>query len=196
MSYTTKAKVENLLGGITIPASYDITTLIAWVKAFIDKYCGKTFEAASDTQYYDGNGRDEIITNSFVGTPVVTLLKTDGSTERVLTVSDSGDIITGPYNSTEKYLLKTTRVGYLSCFPNRQKCLKVVATFGASTTIPTDVEMAATQLVAELYAQKTNRGKLTEVMLGDYKEVYGQINEKAELMGVTQILDTYRDIEI
>lgn len=196
MAYTTEAKVENLLG-ITISGggSSAMTDIIAAVKAWIDRYCGKTFEAASETRYYDGNGMQCMVIDSFVGTPTVTILTESGAEENTLTLGRDDDFITGPYNSTEKFELILTGLGKYGSWPHRLQAVKVTGSFGASTTVPADVQLAATRLAGQIYKDGTE-GVKTSIRLGDYAATYAAVDEVAHSLGINNTLDQYRDINI
>lgn len=198
MAYTTKAKVENMLG-ITIPAGLNqtITDFITGVKIWIDLYCGKTFEGTSETRYYDGNGKTEILIDSFVSISELAILNSDGTTYDVLTEGQADDFVTTPYNRTEKNGIQLTGNGFWGTFSSRKRLLKVTGVFGYSTTCPMDVEIVATKLVGQLYKlREQGEGNLSSVRLGDYQAAFQTIDEKAKALGVYNILDNHRDIDI
>lgn len=193
MAYTTKAKVDALDGG-NINATL-FASLLASVTAFINRYVGKSFEAASATKYYDGNDRKCLLVDSFVGSPTVTILNIDGTDDRILTEGHSSDYLTAPYNSTEKSSLELTGNGWYGSWPKGQHRVKVVATFGQSSSVPSDVEYAATKLISDL--AKVGAGtKAKSETLGDYSITYDDIANSEEVSGVLSILDSYRDIDI
>lgn len=196
MAYTTQTKVEQM-HGLTLSAAgaAAVADIILAVKSFIDRYCGKTFEGASETRYYDGNGKRQILVDSFTGSPTVTILNTDGTADRTLTEGHSSDYVTEPYNSTEKNMITLTGNGWYGDFPKGVQRVKIVATFGASASVPADIQFAATKLVGLLY-QDMNEGVLTSIRLGDYSATFAAIDEKKDTMGITAILDQYRDIDI
>lgn len=194
MAYTTKAKVDALTGGNIDSALF--TTLLASVKAFIDRYCGKTFEGVSETRYYDGNGLKEILVDSFTGTPTeVSILNSDGTTYDTITEGQANDYVALPLNSSEKNVIRLTGNGYWANFASRGRVLKVVATFGASASVPADIEYVATKLVANLGGESESLNIKSE-SLGDYSVSYDDIDDDARAMGVMTILDMYRDIDI
>lgn len=192
MAYTTKAKVDALNGGTMDSTLF--TSLLASVKAFIDRYCGKTFEAASTTKIYDGNGQGEIIVDSFVGSPVVKILETDGTVYETLTEGQANDFVTLPLNSTEKNTIRLTGNGAWGRFSKRKYLISVEASFGASSAVPADIEYAATQLIANI--ANNGIGDKKSETLGDYSVSYDSIADQAAGMGVMTILDSYRDIDI
>lgn len=194
MAYTTKAKVDALFG--TNIDNTLFTSLLASVKAFIDRYCGKTFEGVSETRYYTPlKGSNCLLVDSFTGNPTVTILNQDGTTDRVLTQGQASDFITAPYNSTEKNQLELTGLGWYTHWPCWKHSVQVVATFGGSAAVPSDIELVATQLVGRLAADGVSNGKKAEA-LGDYSVSYGEVQDSATEMSVTTILDSYRDIDI
>jgi hypothetical protein len=168
--------------------------IIAAVKAWIDRYTGKTFEAVSETRYYDSKGGTDILIDAFVGSPTVVILSENGSVASTLTEGSGSDYLTLPFNSTEKNIIRLTGLGSYSRFPSGRR-LKVTANFGFSTTVPADVQLAATKLAASLL-QDGNQGIITSVRLGDYSATYATLDEKAEALGITNTLDLYRDIDV
>lgn len=195
MAYTTKAKVDALNGGSMDNTLF--TTLLASVKAYIDRYCGKTFETASATKIYDGNGLSELIVDSFVGSPTsVKILNTDATVYLTMTEGQANDYITLPLNATEKNVIRLTGNGSYGRFPKREYLVEVVASFGASTSVPADIELAATKLIIYIESGSSGAGKIKSESLGDYSITYADIDEAANQLGVVSILDSYRDIDI
>lgn len=193
MAYTTKAKVDALYG-TDIPSA-TFTSLLASVKAFIDKYTGKTFEAASATKYYDGNGKDELIIDALIGSPTsVKILDADGTVYDTLTEGQANDYVMLPLNSTEKNTIRLTGNGSYGRFQKREYLVEVVASFGGSTAVPADIELAATQMIGELFSG--NQGDIKSESLGDYSVSYWDLGSAASKIGATNILDLYRDIDI
>lgn len=193
MAYTDKGTIQKYLT-VDIDTSFDtqITSWIASVKAWIDRYTGKTFEAASSTKYYDTDGCSEIIIDSFVGSPTVEILNSDGTTFESLTEGAGDDYVTYPLNTTEKNSI----VLVSSKFPHGKRRLKVTATFGFSTTVPDDIKLIATKLLGFILAKGIDGGKLSQSQLGDQSVTFEAIDESAEALGIYQTLDMYRDISI
>lgn len=190
----------------------EVTNWIASVKAWIDNYCQKTFEAVSETRYYDGNRKDRIVIDAFVGTPTVSLLNFDGSVDTLLTEGAGGDFVAYPLNTTQKYELVlqpfARRNRFARVFENIlddddretdadiKRVLKVVATFGASSTVPADVELAATMLVARIADMRVSGGNLKSETLGDYSATFADITPENDELGVLSLLAPYVDIDI
>jgi hypothetical protein len=213
MSYTTRDKVEKLINEDLSGIDSTVTAWIASVKAWIDRYCGRVFEAASETRYYDGNRKDRILVDPFVGNATVLLLNYDGSTWMTLTQGTGSDFLPYPLNATEKFelvLMPNARVGiFARAFENIldevdgetdadvKRLVSVNATFGGSLTCPADVELAATQLVAFLAKTRTGGGSGTvkSEKLGDYAITYSdnEMDEAANALGIYSILDGYRE---
>ena len=194
MAYTTKAKIDSLLSTTTDATLAALA--ISWVTDWINKYTGKTFEAASDTRYYDLDGGEEIIIDSFVGTPSeVSILNLNGGVEKTLVYGDGNDYITIPFNLTEKSTIRLNSNGGYGTFPCRGRGLKVTASFGYSSAVPAAIEMVATQLAASVTSDLIGK-KVTSQSLGDYSVSYENIDAKAQQFGSTGTLDMYRDIEI
>jgi len=193
MAYTDKDTIQKYLT-VDINSSFDsqITSWIASVKAWIDRYTGKTFEASSQTRYYDTDGCDELFIDSFVGTPTVEILNADGSNFDTLTEGAGNDFVAYPLNTTEKNRIVLTS----SKFPRGKRRLKVTATFGFATTVPDDIKLVATKLMGFILAKGIDGGKLSSTQLGDANVSFESIDEAAEALGVFQTLDMYRDISI
>lgn len=195
--YTTQAKVEQYLKADLSAVSSEVTNWIASVKAWIDRYCGKTFEGSSETRYYDGNGKQRILIDSFTGNPtLVEILEIDGTTLLSLTEGQSEDYITYPLNETEKNELALVTSANMQSFIKGKRRLKVTAVFGASTSVPADVELAATKLVASIAVKRTKGGETKSEKLGDQTLAYKDIDEEATALGIYNILDAHREIYV
>lgn len=195
MAYTTQAKVEAYANIDLSSVSSQVTFWISAVKAYIDKYVGKTFEASSETRYYDGNGEACIMVDPFVGSPTVTILNQDGTDFRTLTEGADEDYILYPLNKTEKYEIRLSLGNSIGSFPCFQRAVKVTATFGEATTVPDDISLVATMMVAEIARARTG-GEAQSESLGDYSITYVDVSKSANLVGANVILDTHRDVII
>jgi len=196
MSYTTQAKVEQYLNTDLSAVSSEVDNWIASVKAWIDNCCGKTFEASSATRYYDGNGKQRILIDPFVGNPTVTLLELDGTDHLALTEGPAEDYITYPLNETEKNELALVSTANILSFLKGKRRVKVIADFGYSSSVPADVELIATKLVGSIAEKRIKGGPSKSEKLGDYSITYKDIDEEADALGVFSILDLYREIAI
>lgn len=185
--------MDALFGGAMNQTLFD--NIYAAVKAYIDRYCGKTFEGASTDKYYDGNGKDYLNIDAFYGSPTVLILGINGTTEATLTEGQASDFVTAPYNSSEKNQLILSANGRYTCFPYRLRAVKVTATFGFSSSAPDDIQLAATQLVGTIATNPETMAK-TQESLGDYSVSFSAVDESAKTMGINDILDSYRDIDL
>lgn len=197
-NYTSKNNVEAYLG-VDFPATLDdyIAKYLNAVDLWIDNYLGTSFKdgGADITKYYDCYGGKEVYIDTFEGNPTeVTTLDTDGDDDQTLTEND--DYYTYPLNKTSKNKLilieGNNRIGV---FPNGKKRLKVTANFGLAT-IPADIELAATQLVASILKQYISGGETKSETVGDTSFTYKDIDEKAKQMGIYLILNQYRIIPL
>lgn len=195
--YTTRAKVEQYLNTDLSAVSSEVDNWIASVKAWIDRYCGKTFEGTSVTRYYDGNGKSRILIDSFIGIPTeVSILEIDGTTHLTLTEGQSEDYIIYPLNETEKNELALVTSSNIFSFLRGKRRLKVIASFGASTSVPADVELATTKLVGTIAEKRTKGGEVKSEKLGDQSLTYKDIDEEAKALGIYNILDQHREIYV
>ena len=176
-----------------------VTEWIASVKAWIDKYTGKTFEAAvASTKYYDGNGTDRIFVDSFIGTPTeVSILDGEGNVAQTLV--DGTDYRAYPLNSTDKdqIVFFGPTDSWPGVYPNGNYKLKVTADFWVSTTVPADIELVATKLVGSIAKQRSasGGGVVESEKLGDYAVKYNfqAVDDAATALGVFSILDGWRE---
>lgn len=197
MAYTSKAQVQRLIN-VDITSDFDtqIDTWITAIETWIERYVGKSFEAASATRYYTGNGLRSLVIDPFTAITSVDILDEDGDVDSSLTEGAGNDYITAPLNDTEKYELILTSSARIGSFPSRVRGIKVVATFGASNTVPSDVQLAATKLLLAIIEEGLKGGDVTQQQLGDFSATYRVIDERAEALGVYNILDQYRDLHI
>ncbi len=198
MAYTNKGNVQKFLN-VDIASSFDaqITAWIVVAKAWIDRYCGKTFESASADRTYDGNGKRNIFIDDMSSVPTaVVILDIDGTVAFTLTEGASNDYLVYPLNESTKNELRLVNGATIGNFPARNSSLKVTAPFGFSVNVPADIEIVATKLVSDIVKEGLKGGKLSSVSLGDYEANFQKIDETADAMGIYQILDMYRDITL
>jgi len=198
MAYTTEGNIEKYLGVDISGLSAFITTVIAGVQKWIDNYTGKTFEAAAETtKYYDGDGSSDIIIDSFTGTPSeVSILEVDGDTRDTLEEGHGNDYLAYPLNETEKQRLVLTDNSSAGSFPKRIRSIKVTAYFQVDTSVPADVELCATMLAAKIIEKPLKGGPIKSQKVADLSFTFKEIDEVADPLGIYNILDHYRDIEI
>lgn len=153
MAYTTSALVKTYLG---IAGSGDDTllgTLGARAQAAIDRHCGRTFEAGTNTiRYYDAtrdvDGRTLRLDRDLCSINTVT--NGDGS------VIGATSYVTEPRNDTPYYaitLLGTSGVQW-TWATNPENAIAISGKWAYSTAAPDDIVQAATRLTAYYYRQK------------------------------------------
>lgn len=194
MPYTTEAKIENYLAtDINNNFSGQIDDWIAAVEAYINKYCNRPdgFIAGNGTRYYEGEGTRELLIDSFTSLTSVQIMEQDGVTVNQTLSTD--DYWAYPLNTTPKYKLVLTPNSSLGVFPRRKSSVKVVGSFGfADTSVPKDIELAATMLVAKIIEKGLKGGQISSESLGDYSVTYANITEADNEIGATKLLSHYR----
>jgi len=197
MAYTTKSKIENYLA-IDIDSSFadQISDWISAVESYINNYTGRKdgFEnSAASVRYFDGNGETEIDIDEFTSLSSVEILEANGDdVEWALTEGLENDYITYPYNKTPQYRLILTPNASVGAWYKGKKRIKVKGVWGHSTSVPADIELVTTMLVASIIEKGLKGGKVKTESLGDYSVTYADINETAQAIGVKKILDAYK----
>ena len=192
--YTTKAKIQDYIQ-FTIDDSLDtfITDCIDMARAWIDHYCNvPSFEGTSGYRYFDGNRRSELITDNFTTMSEVAIMDSDGDVDDSTT--DRNDWRTYPQAIKPKTSIWLNPAGdFRADFPKGHQNIRVLATWGASTTIPKAVEMVATILVAEILRDfNPELSLITSENIGDYSISYADIEKRADRLGVKKLLDPYK----
>ena len=197
MAYTDEGQIEKYLG-TELPESLD-TQLASWITAiteWIDKYVGFGFEndTASD-KYFDAlGGRDLLVDKYHDDLVSIDTLDVDGDDDVSL---DLDYVKEYPLNEDAKDCLKILPAGSISMWPNRDYSVKVNAKWGYSKLPPEEIQLCATRLMAHLLNTRLKGGNnVTEEDLGDYRIKYGDIDEAADVLGVKNILDQYRNLAL
>lgn len=197
MAYTTQAKVLQYLGLSALPSPLSsLTDFINAVKAFIDKYTGRVFEAGnSEERSYDGDGSNTLLIDDATA---ITAVKIYDDTGNLLFTLVSGDYKLYPENKSYSNKI-TLRLGaQVASFQRGHQNIKVTGTFGLAATVPDDVAFAATQLVAAIvednYINAT--GDIKQESLGEYSVTYQSVKKAADRLGIYDILDGYREIVV
>ncbi len=191
MAYHTEGDLENIkLQDIDSSFSTWISSVIAMVEAYIDQYTGRNFSgtSGSGTKYYDLSESDEVTVDPFTAITSVKILDIDGNTERTL---ETTDYFLYPLNDSLQYTIKL-RSG---SFPERSKGLEVIGTFGY-TSVPLPVKLAAIKLSSRIVDEGLRGGQVGSESLGDYSIDYKDINDEADALGVKEILNQYRTVEM
>lgn len=194
--YTNKGTIQNYLM-IDIDTSFDtqINTWITAVGSYIDRYTGRKdgFESASATRYFDGNGKREIDIDECTSITSIQVLEANGQdVEFTLSEGLEADYVTYPYNTTPIYRLKLVTSAQLGAFYSGKKRVKITAVWGNTTSVPKDIELAATMLVGSIIDKGLKGGKVQAEALGDYSVTFANVDETAQAIGVKSILDKYK----
>ena len=197
MSYTTEEKVEAYLM-ITIDPSQsaEVDTWIEAVSQWIDNYTGRTFEASDETKYYDGNGTRDLNIDPVISITTLQILNTDGTADTTLTEGQANDFLLYPLNDSPKYIIKLVLSSSIGVFPAGIRRVKITGSFGQTSTVPKNIELAASMLVGKIVKEGIKGGQSSSEGLGDFKITYKDIDETADSLGIKNILDQYRKIEI
>ncbi len=197
MALTDKDTIEKFL--VTdIDATYDtfVTFIIGAVKNYIEKYTGKEFEGTTEARYFDGNGKRELVVDEFTTLTAVNVLDTYGNNEYALTEGQAADYITYPYNGTPKFKLILVSTATVGSFLKGHKRVKITGTWGEATTVPNDIKLAATMLAGQIVKEGRDGGKIQSESLGDYSVTFASVEATADRIGVKNILDRYKIIEL
>lgn len=197
MSYTNETKIENyLMMDIDPSMSSQITDWISAAETYINKYTNRKngFESGNATiKYFDGNGKTEIDIDSCTEVTAVEVLElTTGVIEWTLTAGMASDYITYPYNELPIYRLILRPTAQIGAWYKGDKRIKVTAKWGVASSVPKDIELVATKLVASIIEKGANGGSIRAESLGDYSVTFQDIEESAKGLGINNILDNYR----
>ena len=189
--YTNKSKIEKfLMIDIDDNLNTQIAEWIASVTKYIENYTGRVFEATVDsTKYYDGNRQKELMIDDTYEITSIQILDDSGDVDKTLEEGLGNDYVAYPANTTQKNSIKLLVTGCYLIFPRGNQNIKITAKFGMASTVPSDIELIATKLVATIVQKGLKGGEIKSEKLGDYSVTF--IEEQAEEMGVKSILDTY-----
>ena len=197
MAYTDEGQIEKYLG-TELPESLD-TQLASWITAiteWIDKYVGFSFEndTASD-KYFDAlGGRDLLVDKYHDDLVSIITLDVDGDSDVTL---DLDYVKEYPLNEDAKDCLKILPAGSISLWPNRDYSVKINAKWGYSKLPPEEIKLCATRLITHLLNTRLKGSdNVSAESLGDYSISYGDIDEAADVLGITNILDQYRNLAL
>ena len=198
MAYTNKDTVQNYLA-INIDACFDdyIDLLIAAAKRYIDNYTGTEFESSDDTyRLYDGSGTNTILTDDFTSITKIELLDSDRDVDTTLNNAD--DWYLYPENKTTKNkIILDTDADFVHFHMGHQN-IKVYGSFAAATTVPADIQMAATKIVASFLsrAMQGGAGNIKSEKLFEYTVSFGDIKDEPDFIDAMEILKLYAYIPI
>ena len=181
---TSKEKVKSFLG-ITDSSSDDvIDELISYVTDFIESICGRRFKETTYTdEQYDARGQNDLFLKNYPISTLTTVKYRSGNVSSPTWISfDAND-----------YLLygESGFIHFMGKLPNYPKYVQVAYVAGykidwanelsATHTLPFDVAMVATEMVANLHETRKNQGiqsMSTEGQSVSFVDVQKQITQK------------------
>jgi len=199
MSYTSKSRISNyLIVDISDSFNSQITEWIEAIEAWINTYCGREFEQESATfKLYDGSGSRELLIDDLLTLSKIETLDEDGDVDE--TLDNTNQYYLYPANKTPKYrIVINSANASIAIFPRGRQNIKITGTFGYSVTIPEDVRLAATKLVAGIIEEKNIdiAGEIKSERLGEYAITVQDVEKMANHLGIKDILNQYRIIPI
>lgn len=198
MAYTDKSKIEGFLD-TTLDARTD-GQLSFWIEAvteWINRYCGTDFEDGGGdvTKYYDGVIGSTLRIDPVTAVTTLLILDESGNTLYTLTEGAGNDFLLYPLNATEKTEVRLINSATVYSFGLGNRRVAITGRFRSATSVPAAVSLAATKLVGKLITEQAGKDVKKE-QLGDYSIEYGlanaNIDESANALGITNILDQYR----
>jgi hypothetical protein len=204
--YTNSSLIASYLGTEIAPEYGSIVMLaIQAVQNFIENYCGddilgkRVFEAPDTdepaTRYFDGNGKPKV----YIGEATsISSLEVDGIGQVI-----DRDFYAKPYNARElgrpfEFVelaqpsgIQSSRAKALYDFSADQRNIKVIGKFRYSDTVPSDIQLIATQMAGSIINESISDGIKSET-LGDYRVDYAGLAKTAYSLGVESILDQYK----
>jgi len=197
--YTQKSQIQNYLM-INIADSFD-SQINKWIEAvsnWIDGYTGKKFEQESATEkLYDGDGSKELLISDLLTLTKIETLDFDGDVDE--TVDDSSEYYLYPSNDTPKSsIVLNPSNSPIACFPSGNQNIKITGTFGHSATVPEDIRLVATKLVAGIIEEKNYSlaGVVKSEKIGQYTITLADIDKVANHLGIKEMLKRHRNIPL
>lgn len=202
--YTTEVKVETFLNEAIESGKVDDAILQA--ERFIDEYTGRNFKAdtTATARKYDGDGSQELIIDDCVDVTKVEVGSNyygDSYTEIVAhdSVGAGTDVY---YELPNNYSAKNLPIRKLLLrarhFCEGLQNHQITGKWGYSVSVPSDVELAATILVASVYkyGRSGGLGGVKSEKIGDYSVSFNDDQSKADFERAMEILDRYKKFEI
>lgn len=181
--YCTKTDLENYtLRTIDVSFNSQITAWIEQIEKYIDRYTGRNFlgDTTSSEKVYDGNNSQTLLVDDYV-----TLTKVEVNDVEIPTVS----IYSYPVNTEQKYKIHLD--GYIFTYGHQN--ITITAKWGYSSSVPADIRLAATILLAGIiaYADSAGKQKKSE-SIGSYNVSYESDKGWQDFSHAKDILDSYR----
>lgn len=186
MSLTSLANVKESLGITDSSKDNLINRKIAQAEATILQYLGRSIEATDYTEYYDGGGTGGELT--LRNWPLISV--TSVSYRDTHLNEDDFTVV-----DTENYFIDDSagRIKVLSSLWGRFDRWRVIYRAGYET-VPADISEAAADLAAYYVLNSTSSG--VKRKKEGQREIEYSTTPALDALGITGVLDTYRDILI
>lgn len=187
-AYTTIENIKNYLTIEIVEAFED--QIDDWITAMSNHVRLATnrdwlADETATERFFDGNGMRSIEVGDFIGTPVLKV-GSDFNTDMVA----STDFASFPYNTTSKNTLIHKSYG----FPRGIQNVSVTARWGYMESVPKDIQLATTILVAGIILAQTNQeGEVKSETIGNYTVSYATEKQISDFENAKKILD-YRTL--
>ena len=201
MAYIQKSQIENyLMTDIGNTFDTQIKDWISSAETYINNYTGRRNgfeELTASAKYYDGNGLREINIDECIEITSVEILESNSSdVEWTLTEGQENDYIAYPYNEIPLYKIKLVNTAEVGAFYKGKKRIKITAKWGYKSSVPEDIKLATTILVAGVVEQGLKGGKVKNESLGDYSVAFEMMKDSPNMLSVNRILDNYKIFKV
>lgn len=202
--YTDRSAIEDYL--LQAIAESFVGRLDKWIEAaekFIDNQTGRNFlaDAVASARLFDGDGSSLICIDDCVAITKVEVGQDDfgGSFEEVPAVGGGSSIcyLTLPANAIVKQRpITRLRLNSKTFTPGVQNN-RITAKWGFSASVPEDIALAATVIVAGILNQAMGiGGKIAQKKIGDYAVVYATDQQENDFATVKRTLSGYRRVSL
>lgn len=170
MSLTVIADVKQQLG-LENDSTKDafLANLILRAQKLLEKYCGRKFDSATYTEFYDGDGTDELLLNQYPIVSVTSLHDDLGRTFDSLTLISTSDYVI--YKERGKIKLTSSEPSQSGrVFARGAQNVKVIYVAGYDP-VPEDLQDAALQQIEHMF-NRAKTGGFTSRSMGGISETY------------------------
>jgi hypothetical protein len=183
--YTSETELENyLLTDIASWFSSQITSWIEVVEKYIDNFTNRNFKAdtVASEKLYDGDG-----SNSLLIDDCVEITKLEIDEEEYKEVDE--DFYSYPANDECKDEIQLPSAVFTEGYQN----VAITAKWGFSATVPSDIEFAATVLLAGIINQSLpHEGEVQSMAVGSFQVSYKTEQQQSDYDKAIKILESYK----
>lgn len=192
--YTTIISIENyLLTEIDSSFNAQVESWIEAAEEWIENYTDREFIATDQTKKYDGNGKTTLMIDDVLSIDTVWFVENDSTadaqTETLSTyyLYQNDDPNKTPYNK-----IVTSPDGPKNVFEWGLQNIWIKGSFGYSTSVPADIQMITTKLVASMVRTGKEEG-ISQYTEADLSVTYRNFDKVVNNdVGVKKVLDWYR----